>query len=192
MSRVLLLYGTTEGQTATVAERMADVLREAGHAPTLVHARHLPEGFTLDAYDAVVVGASVHAGRHQEYVASFVREHAGALNAVPSAFFSVSLTAAGGDAESWAAARETLAEFLADTGFEPDATAVVPGALRYSEYGVLKRFLMKRVVGSAGGDTDTSRDYEYTDWDEVEGFAREFASRVGSGDAGATPETGEE
>jgi hypothetical protein len=28
---------------------------------------------------------------------------------------------------------------------------------------------------SLGGDTDTSRDYEYTDWDAVVNFARTFA-----------------
>jgi hypothetical protein len=31
------------------------------------------------------------------------------------------------------------------------------------------------IVGLAGGDTDTTRDYEYTDWDAVERFADAFA-----------------
>jgi menaquinone-dependent protoporphyrinogen oxidase len=33
---------------------------------------------------------------------------------------------------------------------------------------------MRRIVAKAGGDTDTSRDYEYTDWNQVRGFARDF------------------
>jgi menaquinone-dependent protoporphyrinogen oxidase len=37
---------------------------------------------------------------------------------------------------------------------------------------------MKRIVSKAGGDTDTSRDYEYTDWTDVGEFAREFGRRV--------------
>ncbi len=37
---------------------------------------------------------------------------------------------------------------------------------------------MKRIVAKAGGGTDTTRDYEYTDWDDVRVFAREFAQRV--------------
>jgi menaquinone-dependent protoporphyrinogen oxidase len=179
MARVALLYGTTEGQTATVAERIADVLADAGHEPTLFHAGHLPEGFSLTDYDAAVVGASIHGGKHQQYVRRFVREHVDELNAMPSAFFSVSLTAAEGSDEAWETARGMLAEFLEETGWDPDATAVVPGALKYSEYGVLKRFLMKRIAKQAGGDTDTSRDYEYTDWDEVEGFASDFGDALG-------------
>jgi len=37
---------------------------------------------------------------------------------------------------------------------------------------------MKRVVAKVAGDTDTTRDYEYTDWDDLRAFAREFAGRV--------------
>ena len=33
-------------------------------------------------------------------------------------------------------------------------------------------------VGLGGGETDTSRDYEYTDWVAVERFAGEFAQRL--------------
>ena len=33
---------------------------------------------------------------------------------------------------------------------------------------------MKRIVRKAGGDTDTSRDYEYTNWADLRGFADRF------------------
>jgi menaquinone-dependent protoporphyrinogen oxidase len=178
MARIALLYGTTEGQTAVIAERIADVLADVGHDPALFHVDHLPEDFALADYDAAVIGASIHVGKHQRYVADFVAANVEALNAMPSAFYSVSLTAADGSEEAWATARELLTDFLDETGWRPDATAVVPGALKYSEYGVLKRFLMKRIAAKHGGDTDTSRDYEYTDWDEVEGFASDFAASL--------------
>jgi menaquinone-dependent protoporphyrinogen oxidase len=34
---------------------------------------------------------------------------------------------------------------------------------------------MRRIVRKAGGDTDTSRDFEYTDWDDLRTFVNEFA-----------------
>ncbi len=37
---------------------------------------------------------------------------------------------------------------------------------------------MRRIVASAGGDTDVSRDYCYTDWADVRGFAEEFRHRL--------------
>jgi hypothetical protein len=46
---------------------------------------------------------------------------------------------------------------------------------------------MKRIVRKAGGDIDTRRDYEYTDWNDLRMFAEQFAQRVSvpalSGDA---------
>jgi menaquinone-dependent protoporphyrinogen oxidase len=33
-------------------------------------------------------------------------------------------------------------------------------------------------VASAGGDTDTSRDYEYTDWKDLREFTARFAALV--------------
>jgi len=38
--------------------------------------------------------------------------------------------------------------------------------------------MMKRIVGKAGGGTDTTRDYEYTDWNDLRAFAGEFARQV--------------
>lgn len=180
MAKVLLCYGTTEGQTATVAERVGDVLETEGHDPTLVHLAHPPDVLEPDAYDGIVVGASIHLGSHQSYVETFVREHRETLNRRPSAFLSVSLTAAHDDPEDRAPATELLEEFLDETGWDPDGTLAVAGALKYSEYGLVKRFAMRRIAGRASGDTDTARDYEYTDWEAVESFAREFATLLRS------------
>jgi menaquinone-dependent protoporphyrinogen oxidase len=47
-------------------------------------------------------------------------------------------------------------EFLHGTGWQPAITQDVAGA--YAKYNWINRWLMKRIVGKAGGDTDTSRD----------------------------------
>ena len=57
-------------------------------------------------------------------------------------------------------------------------TRTVAGAVPYTKYNWLKKWVMKRVVAKAGGGTDSTRDYEYTDWDDLRAFAREFAGRV--------------
>ncbi|WP_394738973.1 flavodoxin domain-containing protein [Natronococcus roseus] len=176
MTRVLICYGTSEGQTEAIAERMGDVVGSEGHEVTLTHLKHPPDGLDPGAYDGIVVGASIHGGSHQRYVGSFVRDHLETLNRRPSAFFSVSLTAAHDDPSERAPAAELLEAFLDETGWNPDGTLAVAGALKYSEYGRLKRFVMRWIAGRASGDTDTARDYEYTDWDDVESFAQEFTT----------------
>jgi len=37
---------------------------------------------------------------------------------------------------------------------------------------------MKRIAAKAGGDTDTSRDYEYTDWNALSRFTVQFVRLV--------------
>ena len=37
---------------------------------------------------------------------------------------------------------------------------------------------MKRIVAKAHGDTDTSRDYEYTEWNDIRQFANDFADTL--------------
>jgi menaquinone-dependent protoporphyrinogen oxidase len=87
------------------------------------------------------------------------------------------------DANRTAEAAGYVETFLDETGWEPDRVATYAGALRYSEYGFLERAVLKRIVREFTGDTDTSRDYEYTDWDAVAAFAGDVAALVASGAA---------
>jgi menaquinone-dependent protoporphyrinogen oxidase len=41
---------------------------------------------------------------------------------------------------------------------------------------------MVRIVRKAGGDVDTSRDYEYTNWADVRAFAEEFVRSAQAGE----------
>jgi menaquinone-dependent protoporphyrinogen oxidase len=89
----------------------------------------------------------------------------------------VSLSA-GGPRPKPEAAQRYLDKFLRRTGWQPQLTASFAGALKYSLYGPVKRRVMIVIVGLAGGNTDTTRDYEYTDWDAVERFAGAYAQRL--------------
>lgn len=177
MAFVLVLYGTGEGQTERIADHVAGVIRERGHDVTLLHAGRIPAEFSLAAYDGVVIGASVHLGRHQRYVREFAVENRTLLESMPAAFFSVSLAAAG-DESGREKARAVMEGFLEEVGWQPPVKAIVPGRLAYGQYGPLKRFVMKRIARRAGGATDTSRDHEYTDWEGVTRFAEAFLERL--------------
>ena len=67
--------------------------------------------------DAVVVAGSVHRGSHQQELTDFVARRARVLRDMPSAFVSVSLTAAEDDEELRAEARRMIDEFVEDTGW---------------------------------------------------------------------------
>ncbi len=174
MPRILLLYATTEGQTELIAETVARSLREKGHSVEVLPADAAREQADPAAYDGVMVGASVHFGHHPPYLHKLIRRHGSVLAARPCAFFSVSLSA-GGPRPKPAAAQRYLDKFLRKTGWQPQLTASFPGAVKYSVYGPIKRRVMIVFVGLGGGETDTTRDYEYTDWDAVKRFADAYA-----------------
>lgn len=164
MARLLIVYGTTEGHTRNVAGEIARTVREHGHAADVIEAslRPSPAG-----YDGVIVAASIHQLRHQQAVIRFIHDHVHLLGTMPTAFFSVSLNAALPDEEHQEAAWECVEGLVAETGWRPGAAFLVAGALRYSRYGFFKRWMMQRFARRYVGDTDTSRDYEYTDRDKL-------------------------
>lgn len=178
MATFLVCFGTGEGQTAKVAEHVVETLEARGHGAVAVDLGEGPPEDPVDSFDAVLVGSSIHVGKHAPAVREFAREHADALASRPTGFFQVSLSSATDDPERRAEAARYVDEFVGETGFHPDRIGLFGGALRYSKYGFLKRLLMKRIARDATGDTDTARDYEYTDWDEVAAFAEDFAAFV--------------
>ena len=156
MPDALVLYASVEGHTARIAQRIAEHLRAGGHRVDVARA-----GGAVDAsrYAAIVVGASVHYGHHPAWLAKWLKSFE--LGHRPSAFFSVSLSAK----ERYAAS------FLRNARWRPALTAVFAGALSYSQYKPLKRLVVRAFAAVAGHHTDTSRDYEYTDWQAVERFS---------------------
>ena len=175
MARVLIPYGTTEGQTEEIADVVAEVLRGRGHDADCVDVAGLGAALP-DRYDAVVVGASIHMGEHDRHVVEFVRENRGTLKGMPSAFSSVSL-AAHGDIQE---AEGYVGRFEEETGWRPDQVGLFGGALLYTRYGFIKRHMMKRIAADKPGGLglDTSRDYVYTEWDAVRRFTEHFAERL--------------
>ena len=173
MSRILVLYGTTEGHTAKVARFLGDTLRADGVSADVIDARTVCP--SPDSYDAVIVAASVHARGYQRTVRRWVHDHARVLNDKPTAFVSVCLAVLQHEPKVERDLAAIVDRFLTSTGWRPAITKNVAGALAYSRYNWLKRWAMVRIVRKAGGDIDTSRDYEYTDWADLRAFAEEFA-----------------
>lgn len=186
MKRACILYATREGQTKKIAQYVASSLSQAGFDSVDIRNAQDSDGdICVNDYSAMIIAASVHAGQHETEIVDFVKAHRYELNQIPTAFISVSLSEAG--AERVNATAEQHAMFAADvkrvldnffeqTGWAPNAMMPVAGALAYSKYNWFIRFVMKRIARKTGGDTDTSRDYEYTDWLSLERFAVEFAA----------------
>lgn len=179
--RCLLVHASTHGHTTKVAHRIADRLRDRhGLEVELVNLAETPDPDPSGA-GLVVVGASVHAGHHQKEVAHWVKAHHAAITAHPSAFFSVSLSAADDGEEGRTDVRRMLDEFEEDTGWTPDREEPIAGALQYREYNLATRVLMRMIARRKGEPTDAHEDVDYTDWDGVDRFADALAAMVPAG-----------
>lgn len=178
---VLISYASMEGQTEKIARAMARALEALGREVLVMDFHALEHEGLPTQLEGVIIGASVHMEKHPSPLRHWVKTHLDALAAQPAGFFSVSLSAAGPREKTIARAGEYMEIFFKATGWQPTLTASFAGALQYSHYGFFKRWMMKAIIKMAGNpDTDDSRDYEYTDWEAVERFARDFSARIGS------------
>ena len=178
--RVLIAYGSTEGQTRKIAEKSAEHLRQHKHDVQLVDCCDLQTDFDIFPFDAAIIAGSVHQFQHQTDMVDFVIKHKKWLADKLTAFISVSLSEA--FEEDRAEAQLYIDQFIDETGWEPQHRLSLAGALRYKEYDFMRSWVMKFMAGAKGAPTDTSKDHEFTDWDKLYAFLDDF---TGSGSKSA-------
>ena len=177
MANVVIIYATREGQTEKIARRIVKTLAAQGHAVELFNADEaLPPD--LERFQVAFVGGPIHAGGYPRSIVRFARAHRELLERIPSAFFSVGLAVASRTSDGRAQTLVLVEKFVKQTGWRPRHVELIAGALPYSKYNFLIRFIMRRIAAKEGGDTDTSRDYEYTDWPAVDRFASNLAEEA--------------
>jgi menaquinone-dependent protoporphyrinogen oxidase len=172
---VLILFSSRFGDSKTVAQAVAQRLEHDGITSQL---RPLEQAQTVDvhAFSAAVLVASIRYGHFHKSLLAFVARHASWLQETCSGFVSLSLTARKADKRSPQTNAYTR-KFLAKArllGWMPAHCEAVAGALRYPRYHLMDRLCIQLIMRITGGETDASREYEYTDWAQVEGFAAAF------------------
>lgn len=180
--KILVTYATSEGHTRKIARWIADRVYALDHSVellSLVDAKDID----LDRYDGVIMAGSVHVGHYQPEVAEFASAYATQLGQMPTLFLSVSLAASGHDADDWRGLERILSEFTDATKWTPGRVVQVAGAYMPSEYGVLSRFVMRRIIAKKNPDADLDADHDYTDWGALR---RELDSWLAEMRSGAT------
>jgi menaquinone-dependent protoporphyrinogen oxidase len=183
--RIAIFFATREGHTSKIANRIADDLRAKGVAVDVVNVRKPIPPPNWSMYATAFVAASVHGERHEREMIEFARRYRDDLRRIGAVFMSVSMSEAGAEdmhasaarrAQSAADAQRMIDVFIKQTGWKPERYLPVAGALLYRQYNFLVRFVMKQISKKNGGPTDTSRDYEFTDWRGVDRFVDEVTS----------------
>lgn len=169
--KTAIFYLSNDGQTKKIAENLAI---EFEHCE-IFSLREKKEISTqeLAQFDCIIVGASIRYGHFDPLLDSFIRQHCDLLNHKKTAFFSVNLTARKPNRNTPETNVYTR-KLLARIAWKPSFVAVFAGALRYPRYGWLDKIMIRFIMTITGGETDTSKEYEYTDWEKVRSFGVEI------------------
>jgi menaquinone-dependent protoporphyrinogen oxidase len=174
--RVFILFSTTEGHTRKLAQFAAARLTKRGHEVRVRDAAksNLPD---LAGFDVALLLASVHVGHYQHSFIEFVRDNHDVLNAMPSAFVSVSLSAAGDNPSDLAGLRDCVERLERDTLWHPGAVHHAAGAMLFSAYGFFTKLAIRLIARRRGTIVKTSEDYDLTDYTAFETFIDRFVAR---------------
>lgn len=176
--KILIAYSTSEGQTSKIVDRVREWIDDGEHGVCVLDTSTMPDDLHIDEFDAFIIAGSVHYGKHQECLAHFVRSNLKVLQRSPSAFLSVSGSGSRLDESSQAESRKYIGKFTERTGWIPTTYLSVGGALKYTKYSLFFRSMLRGINASKGGPTDTSKDYEFTDWDELKHFIYGFLAEI--------------
>lgn len=180
MKKILVLYATKHGQSKKIAQTLADHLSTLGVQVSLLDVSDFDKhALSLDTFDYLVFGASIYIGNIEKDMTVFINKNADTIASLPRSFFLVAMAAATKDdgrrEKSLAEIRLNLSRRV-QVNF-PDIE-VFAGAIKYTQYNWLVKWMMKRIARKEGGSVDTSRDYEYTDWTQLAAYAQRLANKV--------------
>jgi menaquinone-dependent protoporphyrinogen oxidase len=164
--KVLVTYGTKYGATAEIAERIGQVLRQAGLQADVLAAEGAGD---LSAYQAVVLGSAVYIGRWRKEAVKFVKANEKVLAEKPVWLFSSGPTGEGDPAELLQGWRFPSSLQSSIDRIQPRDIAVFHGAVNSQKLNFLERWMLKN-VNSAVGD--------FRDWEAITAWAEAIAGKL--------------
>ena len=166
MEQVLVTYASKCGATAEIAERIGQVLREAGLPVEVLPAGRVRD---LSPYRAVVLGAAVYMFHWRKEAARLLRALAATQAPRPVWLFSSGPTGEGDtDAFLEGARLPKKLQPIADR-IHPQDVAVFSGVLDLAKLGSIERWIMTRMKAKAG---------DYRDWEAIEAWAGAIAQAL--------------
>ena len=168
MKKILLTYSTVDGHTKTICEKILSY-SETSQVDILP----IDSSINIKDYDTVVIGASIRYGKYREEIFEFIKENEELLNSKDNAFFSVNFVARK-ENKNKPETNPYLIKFLNKISWQPKILDVFAGKIDYPKYKFLDKYAIKFIMWITKGPTDTSKVYEFTDWNRVKSFAEKL------------------
>lgn len=164
--RVLIAYATKYGATAEIAEKVGQVLTEAGFEADV---RPVDQVADLAPYGAVVLGSGVYVGQWRKEAAELLANHEGELAQVPVWLFSSGPTGEGDPVELMKGWRfpEGLAPIADRIGARD--RALFHGAIDVKRLSLPEKLIVKGIKAPVD---------DYRDWEAITAWAEGIAAAL--------------
>ena len=168
MHQNLIIYSSTDGQTIKICERIMSIIGDC-KIVSIDEAKNE----NLSKYEKVIVGASIRYGKHKPELYEYISENCDHLIDINASFFSVNVVARKPE-KNTPLTNPYVQKFLSISQWHPSLIGVFAGKIDYPRYGVLDKFMIRLIMWITKGPTDTKNVYEFTNWDDVDSFAKKI------------------
>lgn len=171
--RTIIIYSSVDGQTKKICCHIKNILILNNHLADAISVNDLPQEIT--SFDKIIIASSIRYGKHNEQIEKLIKENSEFLNSKKTAFISVNLVARKAE-KSKPDTNPYVIKFFNSIEWKPTLAAVFPGKLDYKLYSFRDRLLIKLIMLMTKGPTNSKTVIEYTNWTEVDEFAKKFAA----------------
>lgn len=170
MSKIIIIYSTTDGHTKDICSRLLRIVEKSNNEVILIPIEDQNQ-IDLNAFDKIVIGASIRYGKHSPKVYDFINNNLQILDQRSNAFFSVNVVARKPD-KNQPETNPYLKKFLSQISWQPKELAVFAGKIEYQKYKFWDRFMIRLIMRITKGPTDPKTNIEFTNWSDVESFGQ--------------------
>jgi len=157
--KILVAYASRHGTTEEIAQYIARVLSAAS---ATVEVKHVDDVETVFGHDCVIVGSPIRLARWLPEATNFLRHHRLTLQTVPLALYTVCLTAAEDDKESYEKVEEYTAPLYEIV--KPISSIAFGGVLNRVELSATEKLMLSvNLRNAAEGD--------FRNWASIESWA---------------------
>ena len=163
----IFIYSSSNGQSLKICEALNK------NKESLIIDMDMLKTTKLDNFDQIIIGASVKYGDHNKKVYEFVKKNRALLEKKKTVFFSVNATARKSE-KNKPKTNPYIIKFLKKTNWTPDHIGVFAGMIDFPNYNFIEKYIIKLIMWITNGPTDTSKTFEFTNWEDVKKFSKEI------------------
>lgn len=186
--KVLIAYGTRYGSTEEISQEIGKTLEKEGLKVQLVDLKKTKskEWPSLEPFDGVLVGSSIAIGKWMKEPQEFLKKHKAEIQKKEKILGLFVSCGSASFPETYEQGKsDYLEKVMAKIGIEADIYEAFGGVYDFSESsrvgGMAKRALKmasKQMNKQYGTRIDLNAKNDFRDWDQIQNFAKKFASLV--------------